>query len=108
MVHGWKLCSVRMRKPWQQDPETARTVPTAGKQRAVDAGAQFILSSLYSLGPQPVDGATHTQAQSSHFSKLSLETPSHMCPLKLTVSIRHPDSLVCSMGELQGNFESGR
>lgn len=39
MVHGWKLHSIRMGKPWQQDPKTARTLPTAGKQRAVDAGA---------------------------------------------------------------------
>lgn len=71
-------------KPWQQDPKTARTLPTAGKQRAVDAGAQFTLSFLHS--PQPGEGASHIQAQSSHFSELSLETPSHMCPLKLTVS----------------------
>lgn len=90
MVHGWKLHSIRMRKPWQQDPETAHTVPTTGKQRAADAGAQFTLSFLHSLGPQPGDGATHIQAQSSHFSKLSLETPSHMCTLKLTLSLYQP------------------
>lgn len=102
MVQGWKLHSIRMRKPWQQDPEAAHVVSTARKQRAGDAVAQFTLSLYTVCAPSPWDSAAHIQVQFSQGTELGLETPSPMCPLNLTVNISYLGDMVYNMGELQG------
>lgn len=43
-------------------------------------GARLPLSFLFSLGLQPMTGATHTQSSSFYLSKSNLETPSEAGP----------------------------